>query len=607
MINIRHSRPLWPSAALAAALTVIALPVVASAQTSSVAETQQVMDAKRKLASALPRVAADGNNGFALLEAGEAALVLGDADTAYGFLLRAEQILPREARVKSALGATAIVLGKPDQALRYFGEAQAMGAVERTYLGERGLAYDLAGNPAAAQADYRAALSAKPGDRSITRAYALSLGISGNSAAGLTMLAPLLAAQDRAAWRARAFILAMNGDEKQANATVDAVMPAELAIAIKPYLAQMDRLTPSQKAAAVHLGRFPSGDLGSAPVRLASAEPAQQAAASGKKPKRQRAKRAAKSNQPVAIGTRVAATTAPLASPAAAPTPTPVPTPTPAAAPIQKPVQLAIKTSPPVPQPTVRQGPPASASPDATQPKSEPAPAITSVPLAASTISSQRPIQGETKSLPDQGAKPGFAIIGQPPTTTAATANAGRESAAYGPPTSASAASAPLPSLFDIVAALDVADSKPAGEAALGAAELERIRQETLARQAAEDKREEAARIKAAAAAEAKRKADAAAKAKAANPARHWVQVATGADVKALAFDYRRIAKSHPDLFKGKSGWTSEWGRTRRLVVGPFDSLKDAKAWDADYRKAGGDSFTWSSSDGLEVEKIAGK
>lgn len=173
--------------------------------------------------------------------------------------------------------------------------------------------------------------------------------------------------------------------------------------------------------------------------------------------------------------------------------------------------------------------------------------------------------------------------------------------------------------MFDIVNAIDIpaAADRPVG-AALSAVELERTKQEAIVAQAAEEKREAAEKAKALAAAKVKQEADAKAKqeaeakkaeklAKAAHPARFWVQVATGGEVKALGFDYRRLVKKYPAQFKGQDGWTSQWGQTRRLVVGPFDSLKDAKAWDTDYRKAGGDSFTWSSTDGLEVEKLGGK
>src|SRR3546814_14101122 len=78
----------------------------------------------------------------------------------------------------------------------------------------------------------------------------------------------------------------------------------------------------------------------------------------------------------------------------------------------------------------------------------------------------------------------------------------------------------------------------------------------------------------------AKAKADADAKAKEeaakkkANPARLWVQIATGSSLKALAFDYNRFATRHAALFKGKSGSTAERGKTRRLLVGPFANRK---------------------------------
>jgi hypothetical protein len=191
-------------------------------------------------------------------------------------------------------------------------------------------------------------------------------------------------------------------------------------------------------------------------------------------------------------------------------------------------------------------------------------------------------------------------------------------SSVYGPTSPTGTPPAPERSLLDIVNAIDLpATAERPPTAALSAAELERIKQEALAEQAAEDKRAALDKAKAQAAAKAKQEADAKAKAeaeakkaeklaKAANPARVWVQVATGGNVKALAFDFRRMAKKYPEQFKGQDGWTSQWGQTRRLVVGPFASLKDAKAWDAAYRKAGGDSFTWSSTDGLAVEKLPG-
>jgi Flp pilus assembly protein TadD len=91
------------------------------------------------------------------------------------------------------------------------------------------------------------------------------------------------------------------------------------------------------------------------------------------------------------------------------------------------------------------------------------------------------------------------------------------------------------------------------------------------------------------------------------SPSRHWVQVATGSDLKGLTFDWRRLTKKHPELFKGRDGWTSEWGKSNRLVVGPFDDLKSAKKWESEFRKAGGNGFAWVSDKGQDVQRLKSK
>jgi hypothetical protein len=96
------------------------------------------------------------------------------------------------------------------------------------------------------------------------------------------------------------------------------------------------------------------------------------------------------------------------------------------------------------------------------------------------------------------------------------------------------------------------------------------------------------------------------AKAEAAQPARFWVQIATG-DAGALGFDYRKWSKKSAELFKGQSGWTSAWGKTSRLLVGPFADLKAAKKWEADFKKSGGDGFMWKSENGVVVTALKSK
>ena len=224
------------------------------------AETAARLEAQRNLTTALARIAADSSDFFALSQAGRAALVLGDARAALGFLGRAEALSPQDPVIKAAIAAAFVGLEDPAQAMRYFDAAVAAGGLDRTYLGDRGLAFDMLGDQARAQADYVVAIAANP-SAELTRRYAISLGISGEADRAVQLLGPLLRAQDRAAWRSRAMIVAMNGRADEAREIARATMPRQLADGLEPYFGLMDQLTPAQLAAASHFGRFPSYDV----------------------------------------------------------------------------------------------------------------------------------------------------------------------------------------------------------------------------------------------------------------------------------------------------------------------------------------------------------
>jgi Flp pilus assembly protein TadD len=93
----------------------------------------------------------------------------------------------------------------------------------------------------------------------------------------------------------------------------------------------------------------------------------------------------------------------------------------------------------------------------------------------------------------------------------------------------------------------------------------------------------------------------------AASPARIWVQMATGADVSALTYDYRRWVKKVPALFSGVDGYSAVWGKSRRLLAGPFTDMRAAKKWEAEFRKNGGGGFVWQSENGTAVDPLKGK
>lgn len=210
----------------------------------------------RELQNALQRLALNPADIDALIDGGNAALLLGDPQAAIGFFARAEEMSPGNGRVKAGLGSGLLLNENPYEALRLFEEAKRLGVPETVFASDRGLAYDLVGNFDAAQADYELALR-RGGDDETIRRYALSLGISGDRTAAEAQLDPLLRKRDAAAWRTRAFVLAISGDAEGAIAIADATMPRRMAASIQPFFRYMGKLTPAQQAAAAHFGHFP--------------------------------------------------------------------------------------------------------------------------------------------------------------------------------------------------------------------------------------------------------------------------------------------------------------------------------------------------------------
>lgn len=204
------------------------------------------------------------------------------------------------------------------------------------------------------------------------------------------------------------------------------------------------------------------------------------------------------------------------------------------------------------------------------------------------------------------------------PQSSAASAVASATMTATPTPTSAPASAAPAEApvestrtLADIMSEITIPDAERqravapvnlAEVAVIQAAQRrEREAAEARARKAAEAK--EAARRKEEA--EARAKADAEKKRLADNPARYWVQIGAG-NRSAMAFTLKRMKAKH-DALGQYDGWSADWGRTARLVVGPFPSLAKARAVEADMKKAGSDAFVWHSAAGEEVVRVGGK
>lgn len=92
--------------------------------------------------------------------------------------------------------------------------------------------------------------------------------------------------------------------------------------------------------------------------------------------------------------------------------------------------------------------------------------------------------------------------------------------------------------------------------------------------------------------------------AKPAHPSRVWVQVATGKNVKALGFDWRRIAKTGGAPLAKLTPHTTPWGEAHRLLAGPVGSRDAAQALMRELKGKGLDSFLYVSPEGEVIQVV---
>jgi len=329
-----------------------------------------------------------------------------------------------------------------------FAEAERAGASVDAILGDWGLAQDLVGNNELAQQSYRAFL-AKEQDDEVTRRLAISQAIAGQRDAFEATLRPLLTRQDLAAFRARAFGLAILGDTDQAARLANQLLPPDLSSRMAPYFEFMPRLTKSQQAAAANLGIFPrAAEIGRDDPQMASL-------GRGEDP------RIARVDQRLA--------------------------------PRGTPQGTRVDTSPPEPS-------------------------------------------GESRL-----------------------ARIAREQA----------------SVADAFSGFIAPEELPAA-ASDGAVDISTIE---IPREQSKPEPPQ-------------------------HPSRHWVQMATGRDIGALRFDWRRMMRRAPELLDGREAYSTPWGQANRLLTGPFASRDEARQLVRELRQQGFDSFSYTSAEGEKIDII---
>ena len=414
--------------------------------------------AAAELSEALRRLARDPQSLPALVTAGRASLQLADYEAARGFFLRAEAIAPADGRVLVGLALVELKELKPVAAIRQFDLAEQAGEPLGVYAADRGLAHDLVGDNSRAQELYRESL-ARENEPEVQRRLALSYAISGDQEASEATLLPLLQASDLAAFRTRAFVLAIGGKADEAETIATTMLPQGLARRLAPYLRYMPSLTRAQQAAAANLGQFPSsGQSGREDTAIASYGAVPAAPANGGR-----------------ADARLIPGGEPLGPSAAQAAADPV-----EPAPVAEPVRQA-------------------------------------------------------DAAPRVSLNEAFADLVLPAETV----------------------DAPL---------------------AAGAVDITRINPVREERQSSPPALPE--------------------------PRRHWVQVATGRDVSAFRFDWRRIAGEANGLLADHAAFYSDWGNTNRLLTGPFDSEDDAQAFVTSLAGEGVESFRYTSPSGERIRPI---
>ncbi len=481
--------------------------------------------ANEQLTDALRRLSRNPESVPALVSAGRASLDLGDMAAALGFFARAQDIAPEDGRVLTGLALIAVRRGEAVTALQLFDNAEAAGVQMMPYAADRGLAYDLVGRNDTAQRYYRRAL-AREDSTEIRRRLALSYAISGEAEESENTLLPLLQRQDRSAFRARAFALAIAGRDEEAVAIAETMLPQRLSRRLEPYLRYMPRLTPAQQAAAANLGQFPSmRDIGEDSAQIASYSQANDPSPSS----------TASATRPAPAADRLEPQGAPLGPASSQPT-------------AQAPAQVARSGE----LPAIGEapgGPTAAATPPrsvASQPAAQVAEVVTSRAPAAEP---QQPTRSVARVQP----------IPQP--SAEAPSASQREAMA----------------LADAFADFTLQGSQaPTNADAVDITSIDPPRERPQPAEPAPPQ----------------------------YPSRHWVQVATGQDVSAFRFDWRRIVRNAGSLLDDADAFTADWGQTNRLLTGPFDSAREAQAFVSALAGEGVDSFRFTSEEGEEIQPL---
>lgn len=86
---------------------------------------------------------------------------------------------------------------------------------------------------------------------------------------------------------------------------------------------------------------------------------------------------------------------------------------------------------------------------------------------------------------------------------------------------------------------------------------------------------------------------------------RIWVQLATGRDQQALAFDWQRLSRQAGEVVRGRKPSITPGGQGSRLLVGPFESQAAAQSFLNQLAGKNISALVWTSAAGQVVDRLA--
>ena len=388
---------------------------------------------------------------------------------------------------------------------------------------------------------------------------------------------------------------------------------------IDPFFLILPRLTVEQKAAAVHLGVFPTASE----IKLAANEPARNIAPpppAVRPAARPRAQIAPSRSERLAVGRRTIVPSSPITtvvgSGAGQPT---------VAAPVAgrraivpaSPITTVFGSGvvqPIVAAPVARSIDPAPPTPAPVAVGTQPSPApvaVVSVPTATPVTPSTAPKPAPVEPAPPPPAEPRDTAAASLATTPPASTFADLPTPGFSAQTGlasidrlsglekllaeADEATAPAPSRPTVERAAAVT---PAATGAKKAVEIRKLdKKKAEAKRLADEKKAEAKRL-----AEEKKEREAIGVA-----GTNWVQLAGGANADRMGVEFRKLAAKSSALRK-RGGNVTEGKDYFRLLAGPFDSKSDAQAFVNQLAKDGVDGFSWTRTPPtIKIEKIPPK